>query len=180
MNFEYQTDRLLLKVGNEAMAEAVTAYLIRNREDFSKWETTLTDKCYTTEYQANALTAEQKLFLKGEGVRYYILPKELPDLVIGNVSFAYLKEEDGHRCSIGYKTDMLYRRQGIAYEAITFLLPLIIKEFRLKRIEADILPENRASLGLIEKLGFQYEGIARASHEIAGTDRDHLRYSFLG
>lgn len=180
MNFRYETKRLILTVGNESMAEAVAAYLIRNREDFSKWETTLTDSCYTPEYQTNALTAEQKLFMKGEGVRYYISPKEFPDLIIGNVSFAYLKEENGHRCSLGYKVDSMYRRQGIAYEAISFLMPVVIKKYRLKRIEADILPENRASLALIEKLGFRYEGVARASHEIAGCDRDHLRYSFLG
>lgn len=179
MEFRYETDRLILQVGNESMAAKVAGYLVKNRSDFSKWDMELGDSYYTEEYQKNALQAELQLLLRREGVRFYIMLREKPDIIIGNVSFAYLMADCGHRCSIGYKIDADERQKGIAYEATSFLLPIVVNEFDLKRIEADILPENRPSLALIKKLGFEYEGIARKAHEVAGVDRDHLRFAYI-
>lgn len=179
MEIRYETDRLILQVGNEGMADMVAKYLTKNRHDFAKWDMEFSDSFYTAEFQKNALQAEVQLFLRREGVRFYIFPRDNPDVIIGNVSFAYLMADCGHRCSIGYKLDVDMRNRGIAYEATSFLLPRVIAEYGLKRIEADILPENRPSLALIRKLGFEYEGIARNAHEVAGVDRDHLRFAYL-
>lgn len=177
MNIRYETERLILMVGNESMAGAVNDYLVRNRTDFSRWDMHLSDGYFTVEYQIKALAAEQRLFLRGEGVRFYILPKENPDLVIGNISFAYLAAEPEKRqCLLGYKIDSAYRERGIAYEAASFLIPIIFKEFGPPRMYADILPENRASLALVKKLGFTYEGLIRNAYEIAGVKRDHLHF----
>lgn len=179
MDFKYTTDRLVLMTGDPLMAPLVLDYLKRNRADFERWSQAMNDGFYTLDFQREALLAEQKLFFRSAGVRYYMFLKDDPDSIIGNVSFAYLTEEEGHRCTIGYKTDMNYRRNGYAYEAVSFLLPLIHSAYHVKRIEADILEENAASLGLIKKLGFEYEGIARCSHTVAGRDRDHMRFSMV-
>lgn len=99
--------------------------------------------------------------------------------IIGNVSFAYLNEEEGHKCTLGYKVDKDYRRRGYAYEAAAFLMDIVTEEFaNIKLIEADILPENRASLALIKKLGFEYTGLKRGGHNIAGMDRDNLKFTW--
>ncbi len=179
MQFTYTTDNLVLSTGDESYAPLVLDYLTRNREDFSKWERLYGDEFYTLAYQKRALQTEQKLFLASRGVRYYIFLKECPEFIIGNVSFSYLLEDDGHRCTLGYKIDPAFRRKGYAYEAISCLLPKVIKDFNIKRIEADILEENTASLNLIKKLGFEYEGVARHAHTIAGAERDHMRFSLI-
>ncbi len=179
MRFTYNTERLVLTAGEESMAPLVLDYFSRNREDFARWDRHYGDEFYTLDYQEQALAAEQKLFLRSSGVRYYTFLKDEPDHIIGNVSFSYLTEDGGHRCALGYRTDADYRRQGYAYEAISFLLPLIRENYGVKRIEADVLPENIPSLMLIEKLGFEFEGIARKSHSIAGVERDHRRYSLV-
>lgn len=179
MQFQYTTDRLILQVADETMAPLVLDYVTRNRAEFARWERQFGDEYYTLEYQQQALSAEQKLFLRSSGVRYYMFLKDDPDYIIGNISFSYLLEDEGHRCSIGYRTDSAHRRKGYALEAASFLIPLIHENYGVKRIEADILVENTASLRLIEKLGFEYEGIARKSHSVGGVDRDHLRYALL-
>ena len=179
MLFEYQTDRLILMASSECMAPLVLDYLTRNREDFSRWDRHFPEEYYTLEYQQQVLIAEQKLFLRSQGVRYYMFLAEQPDFIMGNISFSYLTEDEGHRCSIGYRTDTRYRSCGYAYEAAEFLIPKIHESYGIKRIEADILEENAASLALIKKLGFEYEGVARRSHTVAGVERDHLRYALL-
>ena len=41
------------------------------------------------------------------------------------------------------------------------------------------MPQNTASIHLIETLGFEYEGVARKIFEINGKREDHLRYAFV-
>jgi ribosomal-protein-alanine N-acetyltransferase len=49
----------------------------------------------------------------------------------------------------------------------------------LERIEAACLPENAASIRVLEKAGFHREGYARGYLSIAGTRRDHLLFARL-
>ena len=174
---EYETERLRLVVSDPRLASAVSDYLLRNRTDFEYYDRHYGDITYTALYQESALKAERDLYQTQEGVRYYIFIKKDPDTVIGNISFAYLHDKE-HEPSLGYKIDRSYRREGYAYEAASFLLPLVIKFCNLPYIAADALPENEASIGLLYKLGFKYAGIIPNAHEILGVMRDHYRYVF--
>lgn len=176
MKLRYETKNLILAIGNEAFADKINDYLIRNREDFSKWDLKLNDSYFTMEYQLRAVQAEQRIFLKGEGARYYLFKKENLYRVIGNISFGLSeKEVDGH-CVLGYKIDSSERCKGYAYEAASYLIPIFAKEHRIDSIYAEILPENRPSLILAEKLGFAFDKVIRNAHEFGGQDRDILQY----
>ena len=50
---------------------------------------------------------------------------------------------------------------------------------RLHRLEAACLPHNLASQRLLERVGFQREGYARAYLRIAGVWQDHLLFALL-
>lgn len=178
MNVTYETERLILAIGNENFSEQVRDYLVRNREDFAHWDRHLEDGYFTPKYVKKSLEAEQRLFMRSEAARFYIFLKSDLSKIIGNVSFTAINATSENCCSVGYKTDMEYRRKGYAYEALSFLMPIVAKEYKLKRMEADILPENRPSIGLITKLGFHYVNIIRSAHEIEGKPRDHIRYAY--
>ena len=47
------------------------------------------------------------------------------------------------------------------------------------RIEAACLPQNVASISLLERNGFQREGFARAYLKIDGAWRDHVLYALI-
>lgn len=177
MKQEYDTARLHLAVSSPDLAAPVSDYLLRNRKEFEHYDRHYGDITYTALYQESALRAEHELYQKNEGVRYYIFKKEDPKTVIGNISFAYLNDKD-HSPSLGYKIDGMCRRRGYAYEAASFLLPLAFEYYDLKYLEADALPENEASIGLLKKLGFRYDGIMPCAHEIEGVMRDHYRFVF--
>ena len=49
----------------------------------------------------------------------------------------------------------------------------------LHRLQADIRPENLPSQRLVERLGFQREGLLRRYLDIDGDWRDHLTYALL-
>lgn len=63
------------------------------------------------------------------------------------------------RASIGYELARSAWRQGIMTEALEAMIGLGFKEMDLNRIEAVVMPQNTASIKLLEKLGFRNEGL---------------------
>jgi len=113
------------------------------------------------------------------GVRFWIFLKEQPDTIIGTVSFQNVTRSIFQCCSMGYKVDKNYQQQGYAYEAISALLPIIAQEMGMHRIEAFVSPDNTPSIGLLEKVGFTYEGIRHSCIYLHSNWTDHLQYSFI-
>ena len=166
----YHTDRLILAALDPSAAPLVLNYLIRNRDDFEQYEPPKEDSFYTLPRQERVLDAEQVLFERQQGVRYYIFTNKNPDTVVGNISFAHT---DGPVCTIGYRIDKEYRRQGIAYEAASLLLSKLLDENGPDMIEADIYPDNEPSARLAAKLGFKPSGTA------GFRGRELLRYTIF-
>jgi RimJ/RimL family protein N-acetyltransferase len=69
--------------------------------------------------------------------------------------------------------------QGIATEAAGAVLARAFRTGELHRVEAHVALENLASQRVVEKLGFQREGVARQIEYIDGHYLDHIQYSLL-
>lgn len=65
------------------------------------------------------------------------------------------------RASLGYELARSFWRQGIMTEALSAVLEWGFQEAGLNRIQADVMPDNHASVKLLEKLGFKNEGLLR-------------------
>ena len=83
--------------------------------------------------------------------------------------------------SLGYWLGLPYHRQGLMSEAVAALIDFAFAELKLRRIDVCAFTENRASNGLIKKLGFTYEGKARKSlrDRATGGIHDESRYGLL-
>jgi len=174
-----ETRRLVLKVLNAFDAFQVLAFLSSNRELFEQYEGKRSDQFYTMDYIRNMLTAEFNQILKYGSLRYYIFLKSNPDRIIGTVSLTAFRRAPYDSCNIGYKFDKEFHHHGYAYESLAFLLSDIVPEYQLHRITAYIAPDNLASIRLIGRLGFFYEGMAREYAKVRGKWMDHRQYSFL-
>ena len=67
---------------------------------------------------------------------------------------------------LGYSTLPEYCGHGYAFEAARTVLEYAANELRIERVIAIISPENAASIGLIGKLGFEFERM----HTMPGDD----------
>lgn len=179
MQMMYTTDRLSLKLLNENYASMVLDFYQRNRDFFRPYEPQQSNQFYTIAFQESALRADNLLFLRASSLRYYIFEKNKEQNVIGTVSFYHLYHQPYASCKLGYRLDKDAQKNGFAYEALCFLIPKLIQDHKIYRIEADIMPNNISSIKLITKLGFSFEGIARDSCEISGKRENHLRFSLL-
>ncbi|MFC5801919.1 GNAT family N-acetyltransferase [Streptomyces formicae] len=79
--------------------------------------------------------------------------------------------------SLGYAAFAPSAGRGYMAEGLTVALQYAFNDLRLHRLEANIQPGNKASLALVQRLGFRYEGLSPAYLYIDGAWRDHERWS---
>jgi len=84
-----------------------------------------------------------------------------------------------HRAEIGYDLEKASWRQGFMTEALWAILRHGFEHMKLNRIEAFVYPENDASLRILERLGFQKEGLLRQSFRQGKLYYDHWLLSLL-
>ena len=80
---------------------------------------------------------------------------------------------------LGYAVGKPYAGQGYMREGIQLVLRHAFLDLRLHRVEANIQPDNRASIGLASGAGFRREGFSPRYLKIAGRWRDHERWAIL-
>jgi ribosomal-protein-alanine N-acetyltransferase len=80
---------------------------------------------------------------------------------------------------LGYYIGATYAGRGYMTEALQLMLRTAFRALRLHRVEANIQPDNRASIALVERAGFRREGYSRQYVKIARRWRDHERWALL-
>jgi len=109
--------------------------------------------------------------------RWVILQKS-DERAIGTCG--YHKWQKAHRrAEIGFDLEESSWNQGLMTEALRAVLQLGFESMHLNRVEALVYPENRASLRLLEKLGFQKEGLLRQYFRQGDVSIDHWLLSLL-
>ena len=73
-----------------------------------------------------------------------------------------------------------FSRQGLLSEAVRLTLRHAFTKLKLHRVEANLVPRNRASRGLARKVGMRYEGTAKRYLRIAGVWEDHEHWAVTG
>lgn len=179
MKFSYETNRLFLKILDGTNASEILRFYLANRESFEQCEALRPENFYTENYQQRVLDYEFNMCIKKTGVRFWLYKKTDPVHVIGTVCFRNIMRHVYQSCEIGYKLDMLSRHQGYASEALEKCIDIAFYELNLHRITAHIMPDNLASIRLVERAGFEREGIARKSAMVHGVWEDHVVYSIL-
>jgi [ribosomal protein S5]-alanine N-acetyltransferase len=98
---------------------------------------------------------------------------------VGGISLFEVIHRSRKSGEVGYLIGASYFRQGYATEALQLILRFAFRHLKLHRIVANIQPHNVASLALVRRAGFTYEGCARGFLKIAGKWRDHERWAIL-
>lgn len=80
---------------------------------------------------------------------------------------------------LGYWIGAPHAGQGYMKEALPLVVDLCFGELGLHRLEANIRPENEASIRLVRGVGFRKEGVSPRYLEIDGDWRDHERWAIL-
>lgn len=110
--------------------------------------------------------------------RYSILQKGTGH-IIGTINLMDINDRAVETMEIGYAIAPGYKRRGYAYEALSALLNYLLHDLNLDMVIAGAFPDNIPSLRLIEKLGFQYEGLKHKAFWNHMRGAMDLKYYFL-
>lgn len=175
MNRVYETERLRLVVVDSTYASKILKFYLDNETVLERWEQVKQPDFYTINHQRRILNLEERFFLKGQMVRFWMFKKEdeANDLPIGCVSLMNIIRGVFQSCFLGYKLGERFTGAGYMTEAISKVIEVAFKEMELHRVEANIMPENIKSMNVVKRLGFESEGLARKYLKINGKWEDH-------
>jgi len=80
---------------------------------------------------------------------------------------------------VGYWVDEAVAGRGVMPTALALVLDHCFGPVRLHRVEANVRPENAASLAVVRKLGFEQEALHRRYLFIDEQWRDHVGFALL-
>lgn len=95
----------------------------------------------------------------------------------GEITLSSIQRGPFQNAFIGYWVDRELAGQGIVPEATVVVLRFAFEELGLHRVEIAIVPRNRASRRVVEKLALREESVAVRYLEIDGHWEDHVRYA---
>jgi [ribosomal protein S5]-alanine N-acetyltransferase len=99
--------------------------------------------------------------------------------LIGGITLGNIRYGVAQTGQIGYWIGERYAGKGLMLEALALLIAHAFEVLRLHRIEAACIPDNLRSLRLLEKAGFQREGLLRSYLRINGIWQDHYLYALV-
>ncbi|MDT5060088.1 MAG: [ribosomal protein S5]-alanine N-acetyltransferase [Acidobacteriota bacterium] len=99
--------------------------------------------------------------------------------IVGSINLSQIFRGGFQNAYMGYYIGAEYAGQGYMTEAIQLTLRYAFEHLKLHRIEANIQPENIASIALARRAGFVREGYSERYLKICGRWRDHERWAIL-
>jgi [ribosomal protein S5]-alanine N-acetyltransferase len=141
-----------------------------SRELHKGWVSPLTTPAQFKEYLIDD-KAEDKLTL--------LVCLQSDSAIVGSVGLSQIFYGSFCSCYMGYAVGAPYAKQGYMTEGLQLVLKHAFSKLKLHRVEANIQPENTASIALVKRAGFQLEGYSPRYLKIAGRWCDHERWAMV-
>jgi [ribosomal protein S5]-alanine N-acetyltransferase len=97
--------------------------------------------------------------------------------IIGVANFSQIFYKGFQNAYLGYYAHVDFAGRGLMSAGIRLAIDYAFNPLGLHRIEANIQPENIASINLVNRLGFTKEGFSQRYLHINGDWRDHERWA---
>ena len=154
-------------------ARALERELIESRTWLRPWEATspVAPMSWDTKGSIRSLLAAARA---GQGLPFII---ETEGRLAGQLNVSGMSYGSLASATIGYWVGEQYAGRGLTPTAVALATDHVFFTVGLHRMEICIRPENAASLRVVEKLGFRYEGLRRRYIHINNDWRDHFCFA---
>ena len=109
----------------------------------------------------------------------FLIFKEGDDQLLGGLSLSNVRRGVTQAAVLGYWLGLPYLGQGYMTEAVAAVCAYAFEELHLHRLEAATMPNNSASIRVLERNGFRREGLARRLLKINGVWEDHVLHALV-
>ena len=169
--------RVVLRTLSEADYEAWHEVRLRCRDWLVPWEPRPRGAPFPSEDRASfaaRCTLRERERQLGTGYAFGIF---VEGRFAGEITLSSIQRGPFQTGHVGYWIDRELAGHGYVPEAVVATLAFAFDTIALHRVEISIIPRNRASLRVVEKLGLRSEGIAQRYLEIDGEWEDHAKFA---
>ena len=148
----------------------------KSRDHLVAWEENWPPEELSLSAFKKRLRSYEQEMSKGAGLHLLIIRREDRRL-LGGASLTNIRYGASRSGLLGYWLGVENTGHGYASSAVEALMRHAFEGIELNRLEAACQPENSASRKLLERCGFQEEGLAKEYLRINGRWRDHMIYA---
>ncbi|MGF9693110.1 GNAT family protein [Rhizobium sp. 0TCS1.26] len=175
---ELYGDHHLLRLPRQSDYRSWYKLRSESRQFLQPWEPSWRhDELTESSFRAR-VTRNTQEFSSGLAIPMLLFRRE-DQALLGGLTIGYIRRGAAQSCMIGYWMGERHAGSGHMFAALHLVVPYIFTGLQLHRIEAACIPENWKSIRLLEKSGFEREGLLRKYLKINGEWRDHILYSRL-
>ena len=106
----------------------------------------------------------------------YLICRRDDDRIVGVINVNNVVKGTFLSASLAYYAAQGHAGKGYMREGLQQVKQHLFRVVGLHRVEANIQPQNQASIALVRSCGFEFEGLAREFLFINGAWRDHERW----
>jgi len=173
-----RTPNLYLRAPQASDHAAWALLRMESREFLTPWEPTWNEDDLTrASFRLRAKRAAREI-ATDEAYSLFIFETHTETL-LGGLTLGLIRRGVAQACTLGYWMGRRHAGKGHMTEAVRGAVRFAFSDLALHRVEAACLPNNEPSRRLLERVGFQHEGLARAYLKINGNWVDHLLYAAL-
>lgn len=173
-----ESKRWIIRLPIEQDALRLQRYYINNKIFFKPWMPTYAPNRFVLDYIEASIMVSLDYYQKGELLPFLIL-HPITEEVVGTITYSQIQRGVAQYCCVGYNIAEKWNGKGVATEALSATNRYVFEVLKLHRIEANILPVNKGSIRVVQKLGFHEEGVSKALLKIDGNWQDHLRFALI-
>jgi len=107
----------------------------------------------------------------------HLVCRRSDDRIVGMVNLGQIFHGPFRNCYMGYWVGEAFAQNGYTSEGVRLVLQRAFGKLELHRVEANIIPQNDASISLARRIGFREEGYSPRYLKIAGQWQDHVRFA---
>lgn len=168
-----RTQRLVCRLPELGDAAAMLRYRRANRTHLEPWEPQRASGYYSLGHCLRVIADGRNVARLGTGFPFLLFAADGGEL-LGSFTLANVMRGPFQACMLGYGLAHAEQGKGLMHEALVAGLDCAFGELGLHRVMANYLPRNQRSARLLERLGFEREGLARSYLQIAGVWEDHV------
>ncbi len=169
---EVRGSRHLLRGFTPEDSEALLRLRLENRSFLEPFEPTRTEDFFTGRGQLQEIEQGMRDAAADRAYPFGVFSLDGGTL-IGALRLSSVVRGAWHNANLGYFIGREHNGRGAGTEAVGLALRYAFGNVALHRVQAAVMPENRASIRVLEKNSFRHEGHALRYLRIAGEWRDH-------
>lgn len=167
-----------LRLPEPGDAEAFLELVVRNRDHFRPYEPRRPPAYFTLGGQREQIAAAQRQAQSGERYEFGVWQGGT-GMLVGRISIGGISRGALQNAYLGYGIDVDHGGKGYATQAVSLAVEVAFDDLGLHRVQAAVVPDNRASARVLEKVGFAEEGLARRYLYLDGQWKDHRMFALV-